>query len=217
MKEALAVNHLKKSDRVLGQLIERIGVYQLSKRQLEGDLFFCLSRSILHQQLSTKVAQIIHTRFLQLYCETQRPTAVDVLNTPDEVLRRVGISRPKIAYLKDLARHEIAGLPTLEELQTWEDEAIIETLTRVKGIGRWTVQMLLIFDLKRWDVWPVDDLGVRNALQKLYGFDTLPNRQMTEQIGQKWKPYRSVVAWYLWQSLTLNASVKPLQTLQNKA
>jgi DNA-3-methyladenine glycosylase II len=207
MKEALAINHLKKSDRLLEQLIERIGAYQLSKRQLEGDLFFCLSRSILHQQLSTKVAQIIHTRFLQLYPDTERPTAIDVLNTPDEILRSVGISRPKIAYLKDLARHEIAGLPTLEELQTWEDEAIIETLTRVKGIGRWTVQMLLIFDLKRWDVWPVDDLGVRSAIRKLYGLDALPKRQMTEQIGQKWKPYRSVVAWYLWQSLTLNSSV----------
>jgi DNA-3-methyladenine glycosylase II len=142
MNYAIAIDFLKDSDPILGQLIDRIGACQLNQHELEGDLFFCLSRSILHQQLSTKVAKVIHERFLQLYPDTQFPSAQDVLDTPDEVLRRVGISRPKISYLKDLARHAIAGLPTLEELEVMDDESIIKTLTRVKGIGRWTVQML---------------------------------------------------------------------------
>ncbi|HEY9614985.1 DNA-3-methyladenine glycosylase family protein, partial [Allocoleopsis sp.] len=125
MNYAIAIDFLKDSDPILGQLIDQIGACLLNQHQLEGDLFFCLSRSILHQQLSTKVAKVIHARFLQLYPDTQFPSAQDVLKTPDEVLRRVGISRPKISYLKDLARHAIAGLPTLEELEVMDDEAII--------------------------------------------------------------------------------------------
>ena len=111
--------------------------------------------------------------------------AQDVLDTPDEVLRRVGISRPKISYLKDLAIHASNGLPTLEELDIMDDEAIIKPLTRVKGIGRWTVQMLLIFRLKRWDVLPVDDLGVRAGIRNLYNLEALPDRKSTERFGQR--------------------------------
>jgi DNA-3-methyladenine glycosylase II len=149
------------------------------------------------------VAKVIHERFLQLYPDTKFSLAQDVLDTPDEVLRRVGISRPKISYLKDLARHAIAGLPTLEELEVMDDEAIIKTLTQVKGIGRWTVQMLLIFRLNRWDVLPVDDLGVRAGIRKLYGLEALPDRKTTERFGEKWKPYCSIASWYLWRSLEL--------------
>jgi len=201
MNYSIATDFLKDSDPILGQLIDRIGACQLNQYEMEGDLFFCLSRSILHQQLSTKVAKVIHARFLQLYPDTEFPSAQDVLDTPDEVLRGVGISRPKISYLKDLARHAIAGLPTLEELEVMDDEAIIKTLTRVKGVGRWTVQMLLIFRLNRWDVLPVDDLGVRAGIQKLYGLEALPDRKTTESFGQKWKPYCSIASWYLWRSL----------------
>ena len=114
MDYAIAIDFLRDSDPILGQLIDRIGACQLHQYELEGDLFFCLSRSILHQQLSTKVAKVIHQRFLQLYPDTQFPLAQDVLDTPDEVLRGVGISRPKISYLKDLARHAIA--PTAHSL-----------------------------------------------------------------------------------------------------
>ncbi|MGB7444316.1 MAG: DNA-3-methyladenine glycosylase [Coleofasciculaceae cyanobacterium] len=201
MDYAIAIDFLKDSDPILADLIEQIGACQLNQQEPEGDLFFCLSRSILHQQLSTKVAKVIHSRFLQLYPNTRFPSAGDILNTPDEVLRCVGISRPKISYLKDLARHTIEGLPSLEELAVLDDEAIIKILTRVKGIGRWTVQMLLIFRLNRQDVLPVDDLGVRTGIRKLYNLEALPDRKTTESFGQKWKPYCSIASWYLWRSL----------------
>jgi len=115
----------------------------------------------------------------------------------------VGISRPKISYIKDLAHHASDGLPTLEELEVMDDESIIKTLTRIKGVGRWTVQMLLIFRLNRWDVLPVDDLGVRAGIRKLYNLEALPDRKTTERFGQKWKPYCSIASWYLWRSLEL--------------
>ncbi|MBW4547034.1 MAG: DNA-3-methyladenine glycosylase [Symplocastrum torsivum CPER-KK1] len=203
MNYSVAIAFLLHSDPVLAKVIEEVGPCQLLQSQPEGDLFFCLSRSILHQQLSTKAAGTIHSRFLQLYPDSEFPTALDILNTPDEDLRRVGISRPKISYLKDLARHVIEDLPTLEELDVMDDESIITTLTRVKGIGRWTVQMLLIFRLKRWDILPVDDLGIRAGIRKVYGLETLPDRKTTESFGQRWKPYCSIASWYLWRSLEM--------------
>lgn len=206
-----AINFLKSSDPVLGQLIDAVGPCQLEHSQPDGDLFFCLSRSILHQQLSTKAASTIHLRFLQLYPDTPKPTALDVLNTPDEALRRVGISRPKIGYIKDLARQVIAGLPSLKELEVMDDESIIKTLTQVKGIGRWTVQMLLIFRLKRWDVLPVDDLGVRAGIRLVYNLDALPDRKTTLSFGQKWKPYCSIASWYLWRSLELKSQLRVVE------
>lgn len=215
MNYSIAIDFLKNSDPIVGQLIDRIGACQLNQQELEGDLFFCLSRSILHQQLSTKVAKVIHERFLQLYPNTQFPSAQDVLKTPDEILRSVGISRPKISYLKDLAHHAIEGLPTLEELEFMEDEAIIKTLTQVKGIGCWTVQMLLIFRLKRWDVLPVDDLGVRAGIRKLYGLEALPDRNTTVRFGQRWKPYCSIASWYLWRSLELQPPLTRVRFLHS--
>jgi DNA-3-methyladenine glycosylase II len=177
MSTDASINFLKQSDQVLGQLILQIGPCQLDCSQHNGDLFAELSRAILHQQLSTKAAATIHRRFLQLYSDKPFPEALDILNTPEQVLRNVGVSRPKISYLKDLATKVLSGLPTLEELEAMDDESIIKTLTQVKGIGRWTVQMLLIFRMNRHDVLPVDDLGVRAAIKKVYRLDELPSRQ----------------------------------------
>lgn len=196
-----AINFLQDSDPVLGQLIEQVGPCQLDSSQQNGDLFASLSRAILYQQLSTKAAAAIHRRFLQLYPEKPYPSASDILNTPEEVLRNVGVSRPKIVYLKDLATRVLSGLPTLEELEVMDDESIILTLTQVKGIGRWTVQMLLIFRMNRFDVLPVDDLGIRAGIRKVYVLDELPSKQTVERLGQKWKPYRTIASWYLWRSL----------------
>lgn len=198
-----AINFLKQSDRVLGQVIEQIGPCQLDSSQQNGDLFSSLSRAILHQQLSTLAAATIHRRFLQLYPEKPNPSALDILNTPEEVLRNIGISRPKINYLKDLATKVLSELPTLEELEKMDDEAIIKTLTQVKGIGPWTVQMLLIFRMNRCDVLPVDDLGVRAGIRKVYCLDELPSRQTVERLGQRWKPYCTIASWYLWRSLEI--------------
>lgn len=165
--------------------------------------FSSLARAILYQQLSTKAAATIHRRFLQLYPEKPFLEALDILNTPEEVLRNVGISRPKISYLKDLANKVLSGLPTLEKLEAMDDESIILTLTQVKGIGRWTVQMLLIFRMNRYDVLPVDDLGVRAGIRKIYALDELPSRQTVERLGQRWKPYCTIASWYLWRSLEI--------------
>ena len=205
MSYCAAIDFLKQSDYVLGQLIQQVGPCQLGSSQQNGDLFSSLSRAILYQQLSTKAAATIHRRFLQLYPDKPFPEALAILNTPEEVLRGVGISRPKIGYLKDLANKVLSGLPTLEELEVMDDESIIKILTQVKGVGRWSVQMLLIFRMNRYDVLPVDDLGVRAGIRKVYGLSELPSRQSVELLGQRWKPYCTIASWYLWRSLELNA------------
>ena len=196
------ITFLKQSDEVLRKLIEQIGSCQLDFSQQNGDLFSSLARAIIHQQLSTKAAAAIYQRFLQLYPDTF-PLATDILDTSDVMLRSVGISYPKIRYLKDLAQKVLEDLPTLEELEKMDDESIIKILTQVKGIGRWTVQMLLIFRMNRYDVLPVDDLGVRAGIKKVYGLDDLPSKQTVERLGQRWKPYCTIASWYLWRSLDI--------------
>lgn len=203
MDYSIAIAVLKQSDPILATLIEKVGPCELDRSQQTGDLFYSLSRSILYQQLSTKSATAIHRRFLLLYADKPFPSALDILNTPDEVLRGVGISRPKILYLKDLAQKILDGLPTLAELEIMDDESIIQILTPIKGIGRWTVQMLLIFRLHRWDVLPVDDLGVRAGIRRVYNLTELPNKKTVEHFGEQWKPYRTIASWYFWRSLDM--------------
>jgi DNA-3-methyladenine glycosylase II len=205
MDYSTAIAHLKHSDPVLAAWIERLGNCRLDQAQRQGDVLATLCQSIIYQQLSTKAAKAIHQRFLLLYPEALSAQAI--LQTADEKLRETGISRSKITYLKDLAQKVLDGLPTLAELETWEDETIVESLTQVKGIGCWTVQMLLIFRLHRWDVLPVDDLGIRSGIRHLYGLADLPNRKQVEQIGACWMPYRSIASWYLWRSLDFKEKV----------
>jgi DNA-3-methyladenine glycosylase II len=183
-------------------VIDRVGDCQLNQIQQSGDVLSALSRSIIHQQLSTKAAQAIHQRFLALYADLPLPTAEAILHTSDETLRAAGLSRSKVVYIKDLAQRVLAGLPTLTELADMTDEEIIQTLTVIKGVGRWTVQMLLIFRLHRWDVLPVDDLGIRTGMRNLYQLPELPNKKTMEQLGQAWQPYRSIATWYIWRSLS---------------
>lgn len=201
MDYAVAIATLQKADPILAAVIDQIGACELAQNQQTGDGLAALSKAILYQQLSGKSAAAIHRRFLDLYPDKPFPSAADILATPDEVLRSVGISRPKIVYLKDLATHVQNGLPTLDELNQWDDETIIQTLTPIKGIGRWTVQMLLIFRLHRWDVLPHDDLGIRSAIRNLYQLPELPNKKIVDQYGVAWQPYRTIAAWYLWRSL----------------
>ena len=204
MNYELAIAHLKKSDPTLAKLIDQVGACRLDQIQQDGDLLFSLSRTIIHQQLSIKAAASIHRRFLQLYPDKKAPSALDILNTSEDLLRGAGVSRPKINYLKDLAQKVSDGLPTLDELSKMDDETIIQVLTQVKGIGRWSVQMLLIFRLHRLDVVPIEDLGVRNAIQKLYSLDQPPDKLVLKGFGEKWSPYGSIAAWYLWRSLDMN-------------
>ncbi|MEA5554132.1 DNA-3-methyladenine glycosylase [Anabaena cylindrica UHCC 0172] len=204
MNYAVAIDTLKQADPILAEVIEQVGECRLNQVQQTGDLLSSLCRSIIYQQLSRKAATTIHQRFLQLYTVL---TPSDILNTPDVVLREVGISRPKISYLKDLAQR-FDKLPTIDDLLLMDDESIIKTLTEVKGIGRWTAQMLLMFRLHRWDVLPVDDLGIRNSIHRLYSLPELPNKPTVEQLGQNWKPYRTIACWYLWSSLSITKSEK---------
>jgi DNA-3-methyladenine glycosylase II len=194
-----AIATLKANDPILGNLIDQIGICTLASDRTPQDLLYCLCESITHQQLSTKAAATIHRRFLALY--DAPPTASQLLNTPDETLRSAGISRAKIVYMKDLAQKVLDGLPTLEELDQMDDETIISVLTSVKGIGCWTVQMLLIFRLHRWNVLPIDDLGIRAGVRKVYQMADMPDKKMVKQLGEKWQPYCTIASWYLWRSL----------------
>lgn len=212
MDYSVVIAALKQSDPILALLIDRVGSCELDQVQQKGDLLFSLSRSIIYQQLSTKAAAAIYRRFLQLYPEKPNPSALDILNTPDEVLRSAGISRSKVLYLKALAQKVLDGLPTLAELEVMDDESIIQTLIQVKGIGRWTVQMLLIFRLHRWDVLPVDDLGIRAGIRRIYNLTDLPDKKTVESLGQRWKPYCTIASWYLWRSLEIEVNT-PKPTL----
>jgi DNA-3-methyladenine glycosylase II len=203
MTKDVAINFLKQTDPILGQLIEQIGPCQLDAAQQHGDLFSSLSKAIIHQQLSTKAAASIYRRFLQLYPNQSLPTALDILNAPVELLREVGLSRAKVLSLKDLAQNILDGLPTIVELEAMDDETIIHTLIQVKGVGRWTAQMLLIFRLNRQNVLPVDDLGIRASIRRVYSLNELPDKQTILRLGQRWQPYCTVASWYLWRSLEL--------------
>jgi DNA-3-methyladenine glycosylase II len=203
MDYTIATATLKIADPILGRVIEQVGTCGLNQVQRSGSVFDALSRSIIYQQLSTKAATTIYERFLQIYSDYELLRPEVVLKTSDETLRGAGLSRQKITYLKDLAQHTLDGLPTIEELEELEDETIIQTLTKVKGVGRWTAQMLLIFRLNRLNVLPVDDLGVRSGIRRIYELEDLPNKKQIEAFGRKWKPYCSIASWYLWRSLEL--------------
>lgn len=198
---ATAIQALKAADPKLGAIIDRVGSCTLDQSQHPGTVLDSLARSIIYQQLSTKSATAIYLRFLKLY--ENGMSAEAILNTPDESLREVGLSRQKIVYVKDLAQNVLIGLPTLEELELLDDETIVQTLTKIKGIGRWTVQMLLIFRLHRWDVLPVDDLGICAGIRRVYELGELPDRKTVLEIGKAWKPYSTIASWYLWRSLEL--------------
>jgi DNA-3-methyladenine glycosylase II len=201
MDYSTAIVTLKQADSTLANLIERVGECRLAQVQQSGEVLACVSRSIIYQQLSGKAASTIYHRFLQLYPEQPFPTATEILETPDEALRSAGISRSKAIYLKDLAQQVLNGLPTMAELEQMEDEAIIQTLLPIKGVGRWTVQMLLIFRLHRWNVLPVDDLGIRAGIRRTYQLPDLPTKSQVQQLGESWQPYRTIASWYLWRSL----------------
>jgi DNA-3-methyladenine glycosylase II len=202
MDYSQAIATLKKNDPILAIAMTQIGDCTLASDRQPQDLLYCLCESITHQQLSTKAAATIHRRFLALY-ETL-PTASQILNTPDDTLRGAGISRSKIVYMKDLAQKILDGLPTLDELERMDDETIIKILTSVKGIGRWTVQMLLIFRLHRWNVLPIDDLGIRAGVRKVYQLADMPDKKTVTQLGEQWQPYCTIASWYLWRSLEID-------------
>lgn len=196
-----ALSFLCSADRRLGRFIERTP-FSLQIR-LMHNLFESLARNIIYQQLHGNAAAAIHERVRALYRKGRlRPQ--DVLSTPEEVLRGAGLSRAKTVAIKDLAAKTLDGtVPSLARLSRMEDEEIIERLTAVRGIGRWTVEMLLIFRLGRADVLPVGDFAVRKGFQSLYRLKEQPKPKELLAYGERWRPYRSVASWYLWRASEL--------------
>ena len=194
-----AIAHLKRADPVMAGLIARVGPCRLEIRRT-GTHYDALVRSIVYQQLSGKAAGTILRRFTELF-PGKRPRAELVLAAEEAVLRGAGLSRQKMGYLRDLsARVADRSLP-LAHLGRLGDDAIIDHLVQVKGIGRWTVQMFLMFRLGRPDVLPELDLGVQNAIQRAYGLKNRPTPKEVIRIGEPWRPHASVASWYLWRSL----------------
>jgi 3-methyladenine DNA glycosylase/8-oxoguanine DNA glycosylase len=184
----------------LGRFIERAGPFGISAMPMSST-FEYLCRAIIYQQLSTKAAATIHGRLRDLF-PRRRVSASLLLSMPDEALRGAGLSRAKVAAVKDLAAHAAARrLPTRTRMDRMDDEAVIETLTRVRGIGRWTVEMLLMFPLGRPDVLPVTDLGVQKGFRLVFGGDELPTPAAVYSRGERWRPYRSVASWYMYRAV----------------
>ena len=192
---APATAHLSRRDKVLRKLIK---AYPSADLVTRGDAFQTLARSIVGQQISVKAAQSIWNRFATLAVEVK---PANVVALTDESLRAVGFSGQKASYVKDLARRFNDGEVKPRRWGRMDDEAIIEELVEVRGIGRWTVEMFLIFHLRRPDVLPVDDLGLRRAMERAYNAGDALTKDEMREIGKSWTPYSSVATWYLWRSL----------------
>jgi DNA-3-methyladenine glycosylase II len=199
------------SDSVIARLSKEIGAVPMGVRR-GGSAFAYLSRAILAQQISTAAARSIGQRMIDRWGWPWRPE--HILAAKDEELRALGLSRQKASYLRDLAAHTNNGLP-LHRLSRMSDERVIETLTVVKGIGRWTAEMYLMFRLGRGDVLPVDDLGIRSAMRRAYGMRGLPRKERMRRIAEAWRPYRSIACFYLWTSL--DSARKPQPKPRRKA
>jgi DNA-3-methyladenine glycosylase II len=195
---AKARRMLARRDPILATLMRAHGPCRLADRQ-HTDPFKALIRAIISQQLSTKAAATIAARFEALFGAFPTPAQVTAMS--DERLRGVGLSGQKTGYLRDLCRRIEEGILPIDALGRMDDEAVIEKLTEVKGIGRWTAEMFLIFRLQRPDVLPVGDLGIVKAVQRAYKLRKAPTPDRLTQIGEVWRPYRSVACWYLWASL----------------
>ena len=194
---------LMRRDPVLGRAIKLIGACGLAGRQ-RHDHLNALTGSIVSQQLSTKAAATIFGRFLALFPNGEI-TAERIAALDDATLRGVGLSGQKVSYLRDLSARLIDGRLKLDDIEQASDADVIERLTEVRGFGRWTAEMFLMFRLHRPDVLPVDDLGIVNAVQRLYKLRKRPDRKRLYKIGEAWRPYRSVASWYLWQTLRMEA------------
>lgn len=198
MKRA-ATKHLAEADPVLGQLIKRVGPYKLKGRRRSP--FHALAQAIIFQQLNGRAAETILGRFCALFGDEQFPTPKQVLAAPIDRLRTAGLSKPKAAYIRDLAERAERGLlPTLSECDALDDEEIIARLTEVKGVGRWTAEIFLMFNLGRPDVLPVLDYGLRRGFMLAYRKCRLPEPEALRRVGERWKPHRTVASWYLWRA-----------------
>jgi len=192
-----AARALSLADPVMGKLIRSIGNY---RPETSRDPFATLLGSIVSQQISMAAAASVQRKLLDL-CHRRRFTPEAVLALATDDLRAAGLSRQKAVYAHDLAEHFADGRLSAAALRRMDDEAVIEATTQVKGIGRWTAEMLLMFCLERPDVWPIDDLGLRKAVMNFARLREMPDRESMRLAGEAWRPYRTHASWYLWRSL----------------
>jgi DNA-3-methyladenine glycosylase II len=203
MSHTRAVNHLRKADPRLAAVIAEVGRCTFAPAD---DLphFTAITRSIVFQQLSGKAASTIYGRFAALF-DDQTPVPHKLLDLSDDQLRGAGLSRQKIGYLRDLSARVHSGEVPLDALQKLSDDEVIAALTSVKGIGRWTAQVFMMFRLGRPDVLPELDLGIQKGIQRAYRMRKRPTPKRVLEVGAKWAPYRTVASWYLWRSLDATA------------
>jgi 3-methyladenine DNA glycosylase/8-oxoguanine DNA glycosylase len=187
-------------DPILSAIIGRYGPCRLGTA-LSGDVYHGLIQAIVSQQLSTKAAATIYGRVRALMPPEGGPAPAALLAVAEDALRAAGLSRQKISYVRDVSQRVLEGSLPTDRLSSMTDEDVIETVTKVKGIGRWSAEMILIFRLLRPDILPVGDLGIVKAVQKAYGLRKPPTPERLLKIGERWRPYRSVASWYLWASL----------------
>jgi 3-methyladenine DNA glycosylase/8-oxoguanine DNA glycosylase len=198
-----AVRHLTRADPRLAALIRRSGAFSMRPTRTQS-LFAALLEAIVYQQLTGRAAETILGRVHALFAPRRHPRAEELLRIPESRLRAAGLSRNKAAALQDLSRRVIDGtVPPLRAARGMSDEELIERLTAVRGVGRWTVEMLLIFRLGRPDVLPVTDLGIRKGFRLAFGMRRLPAVVTMTRRGERWRPYRSVASWYLWRAAEL--------------
>jgi DNA-3-methyladenine glycosylase II len=195
-----ARRHLANADPKLGLIITRVGPCQLHA-VAPRDPFEALCMSIASQQLSVKAAATIFGRFCDLFPK-RKPTPDHVMTLTDDQIRAVGFSRPKAAFIKDLAARVLDGRLDLKGLKKHPDDEVMRQLVAVKGIGRWTAEIFLMFRLGRPDIFPADDLGLMNAVHRAYKLRKRPDAKRLRALAETWSPYRSIAAWYLWQSLS---------------
>jgi len=202
LEEALL--HLRNADKALGRLIDRVGPFGMRVAKTQS-LFAALARAIVYQQLTGKAAATIFARVKALFPRAEGGLTADgLLRVSDDKLREAGLSRSKLLSLRDLAKKMVDGhLPSIDDVHAMEDDVIVEKLTEVRGIGRWTAEMLLMFRLGRPDVLPMDDYGIRKGFSAAFGRPDLPSRDDLEKRGARWKPYRTVASWYLWRAAEL--------------
>lgn len=197
-----ARRHLTKADPKLATVIKRVGACGLHS-VAPRDPFEALTMSIASQQLSTKAAATIFKRFCGLFPPNGRPTPERVMTLSDDQIRAAGFSRPKVGFIKDLSAHVLDGRLDLKGLKKHPDDEVLRQLVAVKGIGRWTAEIFLMFRLGRRDILPAGDLGLMNAVHRAYGLRRRPTPEKLRKMGEAWRPHRSVAAWYLWASLDM--------------
>ena len=198
-----AIRELSRCDKVLARLISKVGPCTMEVKSRRTP-FQALVRAVTYQQLNGTAAATIFGRVKALYPDKSFPAPADVLATPDEKLRGAGLSRAKTAAIKDIAAKTVSGvIPDSRTIKKMSEVEILERLTSVRGVGPWTVEMLLIFTLGRPDVLPVTDYGVRKGFALTYGWKELPRPKELLEFGERWRPHRSTAAWYFWRALEL--------------